>query len=120
MTEQQRADLAARIADLRIRRYGGNRKAAYTDCGVNSGTWKRAEAGETLAERSLVAIVGTLWPETHGDWHRITPPLGDFGITPEVLADLGTLSPSTRSFILERLGITSVDEAPPESGVSAG
>jgi phenylpyruvate tautomerase PptA (4-oxalocrotonate tautomerase family) len=82
MTEQQRADLAARITDLRISRYGGSRKAAYVASGVNSGTWTRAEAGESLAERSLVAIVGTLWPETHGDWRRIDPPLGS-----DVLAD---------------------------------
>src|SRR5689334_552348 len=76
MTKQQREDLAARIKTVRLERFRGNRKAAYTAVGVNSNTWTRAEAGETLAERSLVAIVSALWPETGGDWERMTPPLG--------------------------------------------
>lgn len=75
MTKGQRKDLARRVEDKRLSDYGGNRRAAYTDAKVNSATWTKAEKGEVIAERSYVAIIGTLWPETQGDWRRMDPPL---------------------------------------------
>lgn len=99
MTKQQREDLAARIRSVRLDRYRGNRKAAYTAAGVNSNTWARAEDGETLAERSLVAIVHALWPETGGDWQRLEPPLGGMR-DPEDEVRESNLSPATKDYIL--------------------
>lgn len=76
LTGAQRAELASRIEAARNRRYRGNKKAAYTAAQVNSETWRRAEAGLSIKPTSLVAIVGTLWPETDGDWRNLDPPLG--------------------------------------------
>lgn len=76
MNQAQRDDLADRVAEARLSRYRGNRKAAYTDAGVNSATWARVEDGLAVKERSCVAIIATLWPETNGDWRRLDPPLG--------------------------------------------
>lgn len=75
MTEGQRQDLARRVKDKRVSDYGGNRRRAYTDAKVNAATWTKVEKGESIAERSYVAIIKTLWPETHGDWQRLDPPL---------------------------------------------
>ena len=75
LSQREREDLARRIVTERLGRYRGNRKAAYTAAGVNSNTWTRAEEAKPLAERSLVAIVSALWPETGGDWQRLDPPL---------------------------------------------
>lgn len=102
LNESQRSDLAARIERERVVRFKGNRRAAYNAAGVNAATWTKAENGEPLAERSLVAIVSTLWPETGGDWRLMDPPLGDAGespLTPDVLALLEKLSPSQRERI---------------------
>lgn len=76
LTQEQRDDLAERLERIRISRYGGNRQAAYTDARVNANTWKSAELGRRIAERSLIAIVRKMWPETDGDWRKLDPPLG--------------------------------------------
>lgn len=76
LTEEQRDDLARRMERVRISRYGGSRKAAYSEANVNANTWSSAEAGRPIAERSLIAIVSTLWPDTEGDWRKLVPPLG--------------------------------------------
>lgn len=101
-TERQREDLAARIRRERIVRFG-TQKGAYVAAGVNSATWTKAEAGKSIAERSLVAIVKLLWPETGGDWHLIEPPLdgGDLDLEAEV-RNAG-LSPAARDHILQLL-----------------
>lgn len=74
--EAQRRDLGDRVTSARIERYGGSRKDAYNAAGVNAATWTKVEEGRPLAERSLVAIVKLLWPETGGNWVLIDPPLG--------------------------------------------
>lgn len=84
-TQEQRFELARRIEDLRIEHYGGNRRAAYNAAGVNAATWTKAENGERLAERSLNAIVKLLWPETGGDWRKITPPLAKASLESRIL-----------------------------------
>lgn len=99
--DAQRADLAGRIRAARTRRYMGSRKAAYTAADVNSATWARAEDGEPLAERSLVRIVLTLWPETGGDWTQLDPPLGGGDIEAEVEAS--NLSEATKAYIRRQL-----------------
>ncbi|WP_028637747.1 hypothetical protein [Nocardioides sp. URHA0032] len=103
LNESQRRDLAARIERERVRQFKGNRRKAYSAAGVNSTTWTKAESpNEPLAERTIIAIVSTLWPETGGDWRLIDPPLKDGGeplLTPEVLAELEKLSPGPREQI---------------------
>lgn len=76
MNEEQRSELARRIRSERMGQYG-TQKAAYIAAGINSSTWAKAEDGEPLAERSLIAIVKLLWPETGGDWQRLDPPLSE-------------------------------------------
>jgi hypothetical protein len=102
MSKAQRDDLAARVADMRLTQYRGNRKAAYTAAGVNSATWTRVEEGLPLKERSCVAIIATLWPETHGDWRRMTPPLG---LERDLVTEIqeSDLSPAAKEFILRTL-----------------
>jgi hypothetical protein len=73
--EAQRADLAQRVAEVRLSRYGGKRRAAYNDVGVNPTTWQRLELGERVREDILVGVLLKLWPETRGDWQRMDPPL---------------------------------------------
>lgn len=79
MTQAQRDELATRVKNLRIKRFGGSRKRAYVEAGVNAATWNKAENAESIAERSMVAIVGLLWPETGGDWQQLDPPLDQGG-----------------------------------------
>lgn len=74
--EKQREDLAGRLKAVRLGRFKGNRSGAYSAARVNAETWKRAENGMTLKERSLVAIVSAFWPESGGDWTKLDPPLG--------------------------------------------
>lgn len=83
LTTEQRQDLAHRVTSRRIAKYG-TRKAAYVAADVNSETWRKAEAGERLAERSLIAIVKLLWPETGGDWQLIEPPLAEGSLEQQV------------------------------------
>lgn len=71
LNEQERRLLAKRLHDVRMRRFKGNKKAAYTAAGVNSATWERAESGQTVREHTRVQIVSALWPETGGDWTQI-------------------------------------------------
>jgi hypothetical protein len=102
MSKPQRDDLATRVAEVRLSRYRGNRKAAYTDAGVNSATWARVESGLSVAERSCVAIVATLWPESGGDWRRLDPPLG---INADVVAEVqgSNMSQAAKEIVLRTL-----------------
>lgn len=71
MDELERKALGEKVKRVRNARYAGSKKAAYTAAGVNAATWDRVEQGLSVKERSLVAIVTALWPETEGDWTRI-------------------------------------------------
>lgn len=101
-TQGQRADLAARIRRERIKRYG-TQKGAYVAADVNSATWTKAEAGRSIAPRSLVAIVKLLWPETDGDWQLIEPPLSADDLSIEDEVRTAPLSPAARDRILQLL-----------------
>jgi hypothetical protein len=100
LTTEQRRELARRVTSARIAKYG-TRKAAYIAAGLNSETWRKAEAGEPLAERSLIAIVKLLWPETEGDWHSITPPLTEASIEDQIANS--SLSESAKERLLRLL-----------------
>lgn len=102
LSKSQRDDLAMRVKRVRIDRFRGNRRAAYTEAGVNALTWTKAEEGRPLAERSLVAIVSTLWPETGGDWMTLDPPLGT-DVDPEREIINSPLSPATKEYALRLL-----------------
>lgn len=82
VNEEQRSGLARLLVDVRNRWYDGSRKAAYTAVGVNAATWTRAEQGLPIKERSLVAILKELFPDTVGDWTRLNLNLevGDNGV----------------------------------------
>lgn len=103
MNEAQRRDLAARIESKRLSDYGGNRRRAYTAAGVNAATWTKAEDAQPIAERSYVAIIRALWPETYGDWRRMSPPLGDDPVAELTDKELETLR--------QIIGAAEVDEA---------
>lgn len=74
VNEDERQKLAERLVAERNDRFKGSKKAAYTAAGVNSATWDRAEAGQSIKEHSRVAIVRALWPESGGDWTKIPEP----------------------------------------------
>lgn len=74
VNEEERLKLAERLVAERNDRFKGSKKAAYTAAGVNSATWDRAEAGQSIKEHSRVAIVRALWPESGGDWTKIPEP----------------------------------------------
>lgn len=122
LNESQRRDLAARIEQERVRQFKGNRRKAYSAAGVNAMTWAKAESpDEPLAERSIIAIVGTLWPETGGDWRLMNPPLdagGESLLTPDVLAELEKLSPPYRDRIRAVLENDARRAQPPAEGVN--
>ena len=102
MNEAQRQELAKRIATIRLGRYRGNRKAAYTEAGVNSATWARLENAQTVKENSLVAVLLALWPESGGDWLQLDPPLaGTDASDLEQAVESSNLSPAARDRILE-------------------
>jgi hypothetical protein len=67
INDAERADLGERIRTQRERLFG-TKKAAYQAADVNSATWDKAEAGESVRGDLLRRIVRTLWPETEGDW----------------------------------------------------
>lgn len=100
MNDEQRKDLAVRIESKRLSDYGGNRRRAYNAAGVNSATWSKAEEGQPIAERSYVAIVRTLWPETQGDWRRMDPPLGEGADGWRAYVDSLNLSPETHAHVV--------------------
>jgi hypothetical protein len=102
-TPAERTELARRAAHERITRFGGNRKAAYTEAKVNSNTWTRLENGDPLAERSRVAIVRMLWPETGGDWTKIEPPLTDSRLTSDELDEIraAPISDATKQWVAD-------------------
>lgn len=70
MTSDERTDLGTRIREQRERVFG-TKSAAYTEAGVNSATWDKAEAGGSVRGDLLRRIVRTLWPESNGDWTRV-------------------------------------------------
>lgn len=72
MNETERAELAALLRGVRTSRFKGSKKAAYSAAGVNAATWDRAERGESIKEHTQVAIVSALWPDTGGDWTKIS------------------------------------------------
>lgn len=71
MSPLERQMFAEILKTVRNGRFKGNRKAAYTEAGVNSATWARAEAGDTIKEHSLTKIVANLFPRTGGDWTKL-------------------------------------------------
>lgn len=73
---QQREDLGRRIQDALTWKFDGVKSKLYQKAEVNAQTLDNALAGKPLAERTLLKVVRTIWPETGGDWRRITPPLG--------------------------------------------
>lgn len=116
LSNEQRADLATRVEAERIRRYGGNRKAAYTAAGVNSGTWTRIESGLRVREHTLTPVIALLWPATGGDWRQMRPPLGGVeGAATDLAAEVeaSDLSPSTKSYILQQLADLTPPDPPP-------
>lgn len=54
-------------------RFDGSKRAAYTAAGVNSATWARIEAAETVKPHTLAKVVGALFPRTEGDWRKLFP-----------------------------------------------
>lgn len=104
LNEVQREDLARRAHRVRIERFGGKKNAAYGAAGVNSNTWERMELAQPIAERSLVAIVRMLWPETAGDWRDIDPPLGGDVDVAEQVRRSNDLTPAAKELILQRMG----------------
>jgi hypothetical protein len=76
MTATERVGFAALLEHVRVRRFKGNRKAAYTAAGVNAATWARAEGGESIKEHSIAKIVANLFPNTGGDWTKLRGPDG--------------------------------------------
>ncbi|MCW2529350.1 MAG: hypothetical protein JWM76_4210 [Pseudonocardiales bacterium] len=66
VNEDDRKQLGKLIAAQRKTQYG-TKSAAYKEASVNSATWDRAEAGESVREDRLQAIVRLLWPSTGGD-----------------------------------------------------
>jgi hypothetical protein len=79
ISDEYRAALGRLLVEVRNQWYDGNRQAAYSDIGVNAATWARAEKGQPLAERSLVAILKHLFPHTGGDWRRLNPTTTSIG-----------------------------------------
>lgn len=96
-TEDQRRELGRRIRTERLARYS-TKKAAYVAAGVNSSTWDKAEDGDSLAERSRVAILKQLWPDSGGDWERLDPPLG--AVDMEQLILEGPWASETKEYML--------------------
>lgn len=66
VNEDERKRLGKLIAAQRKTQYG-TKSAAYKEASVNAATWDRAEAGESVREDRLQAIVRLLWPSTGGD-----------------------------------------------------
>lgn len=71
LDEKERQIFAALLREERNHRFGGSRKAAYTAAKVNSATWTRAEAGDSIKEHSRVRITTELWPWSNGDWVKV-------------------------------------------------
>lgn len=71
MTPEQRDHFAAAMQSIVRSRFDGSKRAAYTAAGVNSATWARVEAGESVKPHTLVKIVGALFPRTEGDWRKL-------------------------------------------------
>jgi hypothetical protein len=69
VNENDRKRLGKLIAEQRKTQYG-TKSAAYKEASVNAATWDRAEAGETVREDRLQAVVRLLWPATGGDPER--------------------------------------------------
>lgn len=81
MNDDERATLAALVTSERVRQYG-TRSGAYRAAGLNPTTWQRIEDGEPVRPDRLAAAVRTLWPESGGDWRRVSAstdrPLADY------------------------------------------
>lgn len=71
MDADKRNELAEAIKARRKAIYG-TKVAAYTEAKVNAATWDRAEAGESIREDRLTAIIKTLWPRSEGDPEKIS------------------------------------------------
>lgn len=80
--EAERMRLAPLIVSRR-RRLFGTKKRAYIAAEVNSATWDKAEAGESVRLDLFGQIVRTLWPETEGDWTAIGVVTGDAELSVE-------------------------------------
>lgn len=70
MTDEQRSQLGARVRQARMARFD-SKLDAYRAAGINSQTWDRIESGLSVKERSLVASIKLLWPDTGGDWRQV-------------------------------------------------
>lgn len=81
MNDEERAALAALVTSERVRQYG-TRSAAYRAAGLNAMTWQKIEDGQPVREDRRAAAVRTLWPESGGDWRRVSVssdrPLSDY------------------------------------------
>lgn len=71
LSDAERAIIAARLQEELRTRFKGNKKAAYTEAGVNPLTWDRALRGDKVRRDRLVQIVTNLWPESRGDWDLV-------------------------------------------------
>lgn len=117
--EDERADLAQRVRAERIRRHG-TRIAAYVAAGVNAATWSKLEEGTPVYERSLIAVIKHLWPETGGDWTRMVPPLGTSHALRDAVMSAGDLSDEARTAILAILEQENQQLDPPTSSREQG
>jgi len=70
MSDQERAELGARIEAERLRRFD-KASDAYVAAGLSSGTWASLERGASTKPLSVRKAVRLLWPETDGDWRKI-------------------------------------------------
>lgn len=116
--EAERRDLSERVTTERIRRYR-TRINAYVAAGINSSTWTKVEKGEPVSERSLIAVVSHLWPETDGDWRKLVPPLGQGGGFRDAVLS-ANISDEARAAILQILDSEQERSEPPagERGAS--
>lgn len=112
--EAERQDLADRVTAERIQRYG-TRIAAYAAAGINSATWTKVEQGQPVSERSLIAVVKHLWPETGGDWRRLSPPLGGGQPWSDQLLNLIEQAPLSEEARRQILAILEGESPPPQS-----
>jgi hypothetical protein len=69
VNEDDRKRLGDLISRERKRQFG-TKSSAYKAAGVNAATWDRAEAGDSVREDRLAAIVRLLWPASDGDTER--------------------------------------------------
>jgi hypothetical protein len=70
MDDEQRIRLGRSVRQARMERFT-TKIAAYQAAGINSATWDRIEAGESVRDHSLIPVIKLLWPPTGGDWQKV-------------------------------------------------